>query len=223
MKPITELDPGGSLRVQLAGLDGRVSTVLTAFSAKRSPDMYIAPRVLGGDVKISLHASGSYQVGLTREAASRRGTDNRHWEIWDNRDQRRDLAPGVERAWYMLLPDEELRSGSQDPNAYLLPPVGHGHAASVEFLLVSDVGPELAFDEAHIVARFRLASAERSCLVVARRIAWVAQMQALARASRYQAEAHAQEARIALNAEHRFFIHGNDEHGVRFGLELAAD
>ena len=46
--------------------------------------MYICPRMLGGAVKVSLHESGSWHVGLTKQNSEDfpSGT-SRHWEIWN--------------------------------------------------------------------------------------------------------------------------------------------
>jgi hypothetical protein len=57
-----------SVRLALTGDGGRRSSVWSLFTAKKTPDVYVAPRVLGGQVKISLHASGSWQVGFTAES-----------------------------------------------------------------------------------------------------------------------------------------------------------
>ena len=176
--------------------------------------------MLGGAVKVSLHQSGSWQVGLTTESpADLRSGGSRHWDIWKRGGE---LAPGTVRAWYLLIPDEELRVADHDSKAHKLPPVGPQHAASIEFLMMCNEGPTVNFDNAHVVGRWCLGGRNESCLVVARRIPWTAEQQTWANSAREQAVAKAEAAGIQRLKEHRYYFHGHDAHGVRFGLELAA-
>ena len=217
---IEEVRPGKSIRLQLSGGDDRASTVWSAFSSKKSPDMYVSPCMMGGDVKISLHASGSFHSGIASErAAELRETASRHWDIW--RRSENEIGPKATRAWYLVIPDSELRVVKVDPKARMLPPVGAGHAVSLEFLLCADVGPTLVFDDAHVIARFDLAAREESCLIVARRIPWLEDMIALAEQARSEALAMARSGGVDINEHHRLYNHGNDADGVRFGLEPA--
>ena len=217
---LTEYAPGSSRRIQLIDGTDHCSTVWGIFSAKRSADMYICPRMLGGAVKVSLHQSGSWHVGLTAEGATNLSCgESRHWDIWKRGG---DIAPGTVRAWYLLIPDQELRIAALDAKAHQLPPVGTEHAASIEFLMMSNQGPTVAFDDAHIVGRWRLGGLNASCLVAARRIPWTSQQQAWANSVRVQAIAQAEAAGIPTTSDHRYFFHGYDAQGVRFGLELAA-
>jgi hypothetical protein len=118
---LAEYASGKSRRIQLTGGPARCSTVWAIFSAKHTADMYICPRMLGGAVKVSLHQSGSWQVGFTTESRTHlRWAGSRHWEMWKRGEE---LAPGTTRAWY-LLPDQELRVATYDNKAYKLPPVG---------------------------------------------------------------------------------------------------
>ena len=217
---IEELTPGKSIRLQLSGGDDRASTAWCAFSSKKSPDMYVSPRMMGGDVKISLHASGSFNTGVVSEKAVKLSeAASRHWDIWKRSED--EIGPKATRAWYLLIPDSELRVVEVDPKARVLPPVGPGHAVSVEFLLCADVGPTLVFDDAYVIARFDLAAREESCLIVARRIPWPEGMIALAERARAEALAQARASKLEVNEHHRLYIHGKDVDGVRFGLELA--
>jgi hypothetical protein len=182
--------------------------------------MYICPRMLGGAVKVSLHESGSWQVGLTKEnSAEVPSGASRHWDIWKGGSE---LAPGVVRAWYLLIPDQELRIAPPDSKAYKLPPVGPNHAASIEFLMMVNDGLTTNFDDAHPVGRWPLEGRNESCLVLARRVPWTAEQQTWAEAARYQAIAKADAAGIPQKQDHRYYFHGHDGQGVRFGLELAA-
>lgn len=133
---------------------------------------------MGGAVKVSLDQSGSWQVGVTAEhAAQWQLVGSRHWDVWKRGHS--GLAPGALRAWYLLIPDQELRIGSFDQKAYQIPMVGADHAASIEFLMMSDEGPTIAFANAHVVGRWRFAVRPESCLVVARRIPRTSELQGL--------------------------------------------
>jgi len=103
---LAEYASGKSHRIQLTGGPARCSTVWTIFSGKHTADMYISPGMLGGEVKVSLHQSGSWQVGFTTGSRTHLRSGSRHWEMWKRGDE---FAPGTTRAWYLLIPDQELR------------------------------------------------------------------------------------------------------------------
>jgi len=217
---ITEYAPGKSCRLQLTDGANRFSTVWGVFSAKRAADMYIAPRMLGGAVKVSLHQSGSWQAGLTNASPAHLWSNgSRHWDLWKRGSE---LAPGTVRAWYLLIPDEELRTGPGDGKAHQVPPVGYGHAVSIEFLMMTTQGAPVEFDDTHVIGRWVLCGRDESCLLIARRIPWPEELQVWANSARSAAAAQVESAGIKVSHEHRYYIHGHNAQGVRFGLELAA-
>jgi len=112
--------------------------------------------------------------------------------------------------------------GALDAKALKFPEVGPDHAASIEILISSNEGPEIAFENAHVIGLWRFAGREESCLIVALRILWDEELRALADITRRRVAAQAEAAGLPKDAEHRYFIHGHDAHGVRFGIELAA-
>ena len=217
---LTEFPPGTSMRLQLAGSNNRRSTVWSITSARRSADIYVTPRMSGGKLKISLHQSGSWHVGLVNEAAhGLEAGESRHWEVWKRGGE---LAAGVVRAWYLLIPEDELRVLDADPKAYQLPDVGQDHALSLEVLFASNEGTQMTFDSSHVVGRWRLHEHDESCLVVARRIPWSDEQRSWADRAR-KATAELGSAKGAQREpDHRYFLHGHNSEGVRFGLELAA-
>ena len=114
-------------------------------------------------------------MGLTTESPAQLCSGaSRHWDIWKRGPE---LAEGTVRAWYLLIPDQELREAACDSKAYKLPPVGSEHAASIEFLMTSNEGPTLNIDDAHVIGRWRLEGRNESCLVVARRDSAIEQCQ----------------------------------------------
>jgi hypothetical protein len=217
---ITEYAPGKSCGLQLTDGANRFSTVWGVFSAKRGADMYVAPRMLGGAVKVSLHQSGSWQAGLAdARPAHRWSNGSRHWDIWKRGPE---LAPGTVRGWYLLIPNQELRTGPADGRAHRVPPVGDGHAVSIEFLMMTNQGPTVEFDDTHIIGRWVLCGRDESCLLIARRIPWPEEVQVWANAARSAAAAQLVSAGFKVSHEDRYYIHGYNAQGVRFGLELAA-
>jgi hypothetical protein len=132
------------------------------------------------------------------------------------------MAHGLTRAYYVVIPDRELRVLPQDPKTKLLPPVGDGFAVSLEVLLAPPLGPELVFDDATALARMRLGGSDESVLAVARRIPWgegpMTHSETLREAALAQASAAANS---TWTGQERFVFHGHDADGVRFGVELA--
>jgi len=182
--------------------------------------MYVCPRMSGGAVKVSLHETGSWHVGLTEESPKAlRSSGSRHWEIWPRGGA---IGPGTTRAWYLLIPDQELRVAIPDAKAHQLPPVGPGRAASLELLMMANEAPTVAVEDAHLVGRWPMQGRDESCLVLARRIPWTAEQQSWAEEARMQVVAQATAAGVPKSKEHRYFLHGHDPQGVRFGIELAA-
>lgn len=218
---LTEYRPGKGRRIQLTGEPDRCSTVWRIASARHTADVYISPLMHGGKVRVSLHQSGSWQVGLTKEHATHLSSqESRHWDIWQRGGE---LAPGTVRAWYLLIPDQELRVGIHDPKALKLPPVGPEHAASIEVLIMSNEGQNINIDDAHVVGRWCLEGRAESCLVMARRIPWTSKLRDWANAARQQALAQVEAAGLPNKKELRYYFHGYDSQGVRFGLELAGN
>lgn len=217
---IPEFPPGKSCRLQLTGDSGRCSTTWVVVSGRKTADLYVIPRILGSAVKVSLHQSGSWQVGMTKEAAILpQSGGSRHWDIWRRGEA---SATGLVHAWRLIIPDQELRSAMPDAKARFLPPVGAGHAAAIEFLISPNEGVEISFDNALLAGRWRLAGREESYLVVARRIPWTSDDQLWASSARERAVSQAEAAGVRQAEDHRYIFTGYYSDGLRFGLELAA-
>ncbi len=218
---VTDYAPGKGCRLQLTDGANRCSTVWRVFSAKNAADMYVVPLMFGGAVKVSLHATGSWQAGLVNaNPAHVSSNESRHWDIWKRGPE---LAPGTVRGWYLIIPDQELRTGPADAQAHCIPPVGSGHAVSIEFLMMANQGLTTEFDDAHIIGRWILSGRDESCLLISRRIPWPEDNQVWANAARSAAAAQAETAGFKVSQYHRYYLHGHCAQGVRFGLELAAE
>ena len=218
LNDLREYKLGKNFKFQLASADGRHSTTYSVMTRKSTDDVYVTPMMMGGETKISLHNSGSWQAGLTVEGHARLPSSaSRHWEIWKRPNE---LLPGVTRAWYLLLPGQELRVSSNN-TTYKLPPVGSGYAASVEFLFMTEHGPTVDFGEVAMVGQWRLNVSGERLVIVARKVPWEENQRARAKAVMEQVRAMGNAQGVAVTSEHTCFVHGHDDQGVRFGIELA--
>jgi len=97
--------------------DGRRSAQWRVWTGSRnnapSDEVYIAPRSLGSEVKVSLHSDGTCLYRLTKEANPRARLGDRHalhrWTIEDG------FIPGtsVRRGLRLRFPEDELVAGGQ--------------------------------------------------------------------------------------------------------------
>ena len=101
-----------TIRFQVTAADGRCSDVWRAWSNKNN--VYLAPRLKGGEFKISLHESGKWRLGFTAQYAELmrlRGTWSADRKV-EALDRPREHATGFTRAVWMYFPDSELRMPS---------------------------------------------------------------------------------------------------------------
>ena len=102
--------PGGNIiRFQVTASNARCSDVWRAWSAGN--DVYLAPRMKGGEFKFSLHHSGKWRLAFTREYAELMrglGTWNADRRV-EALDRPPEHATGFTRAVCMYFPDSELR------------------------------------------------------------------------------------------------------------------
>jgi hypothetical protein len=66
MTPDRDVGPGGAVRFAVGSLTGLRSGSWRIWSAKNTPDVYLAPRFAAGVQKISFHQSGSWSHSLLR-------------------------------------------------------------------------------------------------------------------------------------------------------------
>jgi hypothetical protein len=82
------------------------------WAARKTADLYIAARSMGGAMKASLHASGKRNVGLTSEYVqsleSRQSWHggSRHYDSWEAGTE---LAPGMTLEFLLRFPTAQLR------------------------------------------------------------------------------------------------------------------
>jgi hypothetical protein len=93
----------------LAG-DGRQSSVWRVWVPSRSSDVYVAARSIAGKLKVSLHGSGAWREGFTREFSENPGTfrlppGDRAREKWR---RPAEFAPGLTLAYQIVIPESEL-------------------------------------------------------------------------------------------------------------------
>jgi len=93
-----------TLRFQVTAADGRCSDVWRAWSDGNN--VYLAPRMKGGEFKISLHESGKWRFAFTKEYAElmgRLGTwgaNERHRLFWSTaKGAAFRTEPGMQGIW----------------------------------------------------------------------------------------------------------------------------
>ena len=148
----------------------------TVWTSRHTLGAYLTTRPMAGTMKMSLHHSGSYQIGFTNEKFSELALDlpSRHLDIWSWPEP---FAPGMRRSVELVIPDRELRrlaAGTiADPKLVArIPTPGAGYAACIEFVFMADQPVPLVFDEP-VFDVASLATHDRSAVrVIARQIEW---------------------------------------------------
>jgi hypothetical protein len=103
------LPPDSSIRFNVT--DGsRRSVDWRIWTVKNADDVYVAARLVAGEIKISLHQSGSWQHGFISDQAAngfRLPGQSRHFTIWE---RPAEITPGWIRAVRILVPDAALQT-----------------------------------------------------------------------------------------------------------------
>ena len=179
LAPRVSVGPGGRVRFAVFAPDGRRSMAWTVGTTRRTRDVYVTARPLGGTWKMSLHQSGRWNSGLTAERAGAMASPipDRHWDRWQ---APAELAPGIRRSVELLFPDVELRRWpaglTDDKPVTRIPAPGDGYAACVDLIFMAP-GPPLRLldiDDVFSVAAIDLHDLTKLS-IVARRIPWVAE------------------------------------------------
>lgn len=79
------------------------------WTSRNADDVYAAARLTAGEIKVSLHQSGSWSHGFTAEGkawASRPPGESRHFTIWQRPPE---ITPGWTRAVQIIIPDTALQ------------------------------------------------------------------------------------------------------------------
>jgi hypothetical protein len=177
-RPRVTAGPGGRVRFAVFAPDGRRSMAWTVGTTRRTRDVYITARSLGGTWKMSLHQSGRWNSGLTAERAVAMAPPipDRHWDQWQ---QPAEFAPGIRRSVELVFADVELRRWpaglTDDKPVTVIPAPGDGYAACVDFIFLAPGPPlRLDIDQAFNVAAIDLHDLTKLS-VVAHQIPWVAE------------------------------------------------
>jgi len=120
-------------------------------SSRGKSDTYIAVRALAGAIKISLHESGSWQIGFTKEYsdnALKKGyqmPESRHMDIWNNSGQ---ISDGIVRAYQIYIPSKAVCSpyieGQEDINIIWAEAPEDENKATVFSFIISEREIELS-------------------------------------------------------------------------------
>ena len=196
----------------------------TVGTTRRTRDVYLTARPLGGTWKMSLHESGHWHSGFTSELAVPVVTPIPEHDRWQLPE---DFAPGVRRSVELVFPDVELRhwpAGVTDNKPVTrIPAPGDGYAACVEVLFM-DPGPPLQveIDDAFNVALIELQDRTR-LWIVARRTPWVAEDFAWLLVAKKALLARVDPPVLAAARVPRAILIGKHADGRRFAVDHAAD
>jgi hypothetical protein len=131
-EPLRSHAPGGVVRFAV-GAPGRRSNIYRLWTSKNNADAYLAARAVAGTQKISFHmGSGSWSRSFVSAEKAQQYVGEgatRHIDIWPRPP---DFAPGVTRAYTIIVPGTELRDpyrempGDDGNVVYAPPPVPGG-------------------------------------------------------------------------------------------------
>lgn len=225
-EPLVAVGPGERVRFAVFADDDRRSTDWAVWTSRHTRDAYLSVRRLSGTWKISLHRSGSWQIGFTDEFVTKSALPlaNRHLDIWQ---MPRELTAGLRRSVEVVFPDSELRPwqvGATDRKpVYVVPAPGVGHAAIVEFLFMEPQPPlRLEFEAAFHVAVLGLCDGSM-LRVVARQVWWLEEDEEWLLASKQDLLAKVDPDVRRTARDPRGFLYGTHPDGIRYVVELAGD
>jgi hypothetical protein len=228
-RPAAIVGPGRHVRFAVIADDGRRSMAWAVWTNRRTLDAYLDVRPLSGKWKISLHQSGSWQSGMTKEWAETMAPDlpSRHFDLWQRPEE---FAPGTRRSVQVVIPDTDLRrwpAGVTDdkPLAVTVTAPGVGHAACIEFIFMPSSPPDVALVFAEPAVDIAALSFHDGSMLrlVSRQIPWMTVdvewllTQKTAMLSRIDPE-------TLINARApRGIITGKHDHGMRFAVDVTGD
>jgi hypothetical protein len=151
--------PGGTARIAVVDGTGLRSADWRVWTSKNSDDVYLAARLAAGEIKVSLHQSGSWQHGFTSDQAAQGHLSpgsSRHFAIWK---RPAEAVSGWTLAVRILVPVSELQARSASRTAsrpVLEAQVSPDHdAVVVEVWLESHRSSGLQLDESRMLAQLR--------------------------------------------------------------------
>lgn len=80
------------------------------WTVKNAADVYAAARLIGGEIKVSLHQSGNWQHGFTADGKAQGSLppgQSRHFTRWS---RPAEITPGWTRAVRVIIPDATLQA-----------------------------------------------------------------------------------------------------------------
>jgi hypothetical protein len=179
------VERGGEFRWRVQSSDGtRRSASWRIWTAKNSPDVYVAQRQLAGKMKISLHADGNSHAGFTSNEISKSWQGevpggSRHLDKWRRPSE---FAPGWTNLYEIVHPEAELRSFEEsglEGKTLVNFPVGEGYAIHVYVLGARFPIADLTFSDGKHAATL-VVDDDKRVAVVAILQPWTAGAQLLA-------------------------------------------
>jgi hypothetical protein len=226
--PAREVGPGGTIRFSVGSPAGRRSASWRIWSARNSPDVYLAGRSIAGVQKVSLHQSGSWSHSFVSDEKAEPFVGSgasRHVDIWQATPE---FGPGWRRGYCIVVPDTGLRHWSEvEPgNIQFAPSPGAGHWVKIEIVFAAPgTTTRLVVEDTYAIGSMTLTGGSE-VKIMARRVrptqAEASQL-AIARENVLQ-QIRAMSDREWLKndaANPRLAIYGKQSDGTRFWADLA--
>lgn len=226
--PLSELPRAdGPLRFAVGDTDRLTSNSWRAWVAG-SDDIYVACRDNFKEVKVSLHASGRWRMGMTEQAERNspllvRG-ENRAWEVWNAPSPNRK---GVIRAFQLQFLTSELavkpdqRSPKLWGSSLYLAPAPEGKILCVTlFLAPHSIALQHESEPSLVLGQYRLQSG-RDLIVVAHHDPVKGYHEKL-RIARARIALQLRESGVAAPAEGYLYLYGKADDGARFVMPAFA-
>lgn len=225
--PAVSVGPGKSVHFAVIADDGRRSMTWTVWTSRHTLDAYLTARPFAGTLKVSLHQSGSWQIGFTAEKFPEmaHGLPSRHLDIWPAPEP---FGPGMRRSVELVIPDSELRvlppGTVPDPKlATRVPAPGAGFAACIEFVFMADQPTPLVLNEPVFDVASLKWHDETAVRVIARQMAWGPVDVDWLRQSKQKVLDRMDPEALRQAANPRILLHGKHDDERRYLVDAAGD
>jgi hypothetical protein len=223
-EPLRRVSPGGTVRFAVGGLDAPRSSTHRIWTARHTPDVYLATRAVAGVQKVSLHASGRWQHSFVSDEKARPflpAGASRHVDRWTRPPE---FGPGWTRMYVVMVPGTELRryKHREPGDVVFVPPPRPYHAVYFEVVSVAPgATTRLVVNNMILVASMALADGSE-VKVFAHEVRLQSDFwRKLADYREEVVEAIRQNPRALAVENPMALLHGSQEDGTRFTLDLA--
>jgi hypothetical protein len=223
------------VRFAVGAADGPRSTVWRIWTDKGNSDVYIAARVLGGVVKVSLHQSGVWRIAFTEEywegsTAPEVGEGDRLIERWTPPKP----IQGITSAFMIAVPSAEIgmprhplpeSAQKYTKNVSWVQPAPEGFATHFIVMYI-EPGVPVPGDGVQILSSFVLPDGRTVSVMVLEQVISAEQQRQIEDARQAIAEQvrqgrAANQAAFEAALEPRGYLYGHNELGTRFFIDIS--